>query len=129
MRRYLAPLIFALSLSVGYAGSACVHAPTTLSPVGQQAFNNTRVIKTLDLLRDFAVDANAQEPPIVSTPATRKVVLYHESTLKIIHATSGGWKPAVRVGLDELLKDLPAPDAAKLAPYVALLNTILAEVN
>ena len=118
-------LLVALTL----AAPACQHAPPTLSPAAQLAFQGTRAIKGLDLLRDYAIDANAQKPPLLSEAVTRKVVTYHRSAITTIHDIPNGWKPAVQTGLDEVLKDVPGPEAQKLAPYVALIKTILAEVN
>lgn len=108
---------------------ACAVPPPNLSPAAVTAFQNTRVIKGLDILRDTAVDANAQVPPQLSTATTRKVVQYHESALKIIHAAGSGWQAAVLVGLDELVKDAPPAERSLLAPYVALVHTILAGVQ
>ncbi len=122
-------LFAALSVVVALAGSqGCASAPPNLGPVAHQAFYNTRAIKGLDLLRDFAVDGNAEKPPIISTATTRKVVLCHESTVKIIHAAGSGWQAAALAGLDELPKDVPADEAAKLRPYLVLTKTILSEL-
>lgn len=118
-----------LVLVVCLVSLGCASAPPNLSPAAHTAFVNTRVIKGLDLLRDTAIDANAQQPPLVSTATTRKVVTYHASTLKILHAAGTGWQPAVLAGLDELLKDVPAKEQALLSPYVALTKTILLEVR
>src|SRR5690349_18119193 len=117
-------LCFLLTLSVG-----CTHPPPTLSPQARTAFQNTRVIKGLDLLRDTAIDANAQVPPQLSEVTTRKVVTYHRSALLIIHASGSGWQSAVQTGLDELLRDLPPVDQTLLTPYVTLLKVILSEVT
>lgn len=127
----LSALAFLLCTSVGFAvaQAGCVHAPASLSPAGQQAFTNTRVLKGLDILRDFAIDANAQTPPVLSTATTRKIVTYHESTVKIIHGLPSGWKATAQTGLTELSKDLPPAEAKALAPYLTLLATVLSEVN
>jgi hypothetical protein len=109
--------------------AGCTPPPPTLSPTAQHAFQNTRVIKSLDLLRDTAIQANAQTPPLLSEATTRKVVTYHRSALLIMRASDSGWKPAVQQGLEELGKDLPAKEAAVLAPYLALIRTILQEVT
>lgn len=124
-------LVLSLLAIVGHAGMtayACVHAPATLSPAGQQAFNNTRVIHGLDLLRDTAIAANAQNPPVLSTATTRKIVTYHESALKEINALGSGWKAAVSTGLDEAAKDLPIKESMLLAPYFSLVKALLAEI-
>lgn len=108
---------------------SCASAPRSLSPVGVQDYNNTRVIKALDLVRDTAVDANAQIPQLLSEAATRKIVTYHRSALVTINATKSGWRSTVLAGLDEAVKDLPPQQAALVAPYVALVKTIVQEVS
>lgn len=110
--------------------SACAaNVPPNLSPAGVAAFQGTRVVKALDVLRDAAVDANAQIPPLLSTATTRKVVTYHESAIKTIQAAPSGWAPTVQAGLTEVLKDLPATERQQLAPYVTLAQTLIKEVT
>lgn len=118
-------VIFALTL----VAPACRHAPPTASPQAQIAFTGTRVIKGLDLLRDFAIDANAQTPPQLSTATTRKVVTYHRSAITLVHDIPSGWKQTLTDGLDEVVKDLPPGESQKLAPYVGLVKAVLVEVN
>jgi hypothetical protein len=117
-----------LALALALTLAACASAPASLSPAGVSAFNNTRVIKGLDLIRDTAVDAHAQIPPLLSTDTTRKVVTFHASAITIVHATGHGWAPIVLAGLDALVKDVPPGEKQLLAPYVALAKTIIAEV-
>ena len=105
--------------------TGCTHAPPTLSPEATDAYNKTRAIKGLDILRDTAIDANAQDPPLLDTAITRKVVLYHDSAVRIIVATGDGWRATVLVGLDELLDDVPPDSRSLLVPYVALVKSIL----
>ena len=118
-----------LALVILLAVPGCVHAPPNLSPSGVAAFNATRVVKALDVLRDFAVDANAQIPPLLSTATTRKVVTYHRSAVTTIGAVPSGWVPVVTTGLDEVLRDLPDTERATLTPYVALVKTLILEVS
>lgn len=108
--------------------SACVPPPVTLSPVGAADFNKTRVIKSLDVLRDIAVDANALVPPLIQTATTRKVVVFHRSALVLIDA-GPGWKSKVLTALDEVTKDLPPPEVRLIAPYVQLSKILIAEVG
>jgi hypothetical protein len=123
VRALLLGLILALVLP------ACAPVPSTLSPAGKQAIQNTRVIKGLDLLRDAAVDANAATPPILSTETTRKIVTWHRSTLLVIQASGNGWQAAVKEALVQLQADIPSPaERARLAPYFTLINSLLAEV-
>lgn len=109
--------------------SACASAPPNLTPHATQAFYNTRVENVLNLLRETAVSAHAQTPPMLSTPIFRRVVLYHESSIKIMHAAGSGWQPAVLAGLDELPKDVTPAEKQLLAPYLALAKTILQEIH
>lgn len=118
-----------LCLALTFSTLGCQHAPPTLTPAAQLAFQGTRAIKGLDLLRDFAVDANAQIPPVISTDTTRKIVIYHRSAITLIHDVPNGWKATVLTGLAEVVRDAPAGEAQKFAPYVGLLKGLLAEVN
>lgn len=108
---------------------ACAHTPPNLSPAGTAAFHGTQVIKSLDVLRDVAIEMNAQVPSIVTTDTTRKVVAYHKSAITVIHGTPDGWRPTVEHGLTALVASLPADDRAKLAPYVQLAQTLITEVS
>lgn len=122
MKRLL--LLAAVSLTL-----ACATVPPNLSPQATAAFKGTQVVKALDILRDTAIDANAQTPPLLSTEVTRQVVSYHQSTVKIIQAAPSGWAPVAQTGLDELVKNLAPPDKALLAPYIALIKSVIAEVT
>lgn len=117
-------------LLIGFlALPSCTKAPPNLSPAGQAAFQKTRVIKGLDLLRDFAIDAEAQSPKVLSTDTTRKIVQAHQSILKIMDAAGNGWQALVGTALDEVVNSLPAAERGKVAPYVALVKAILLEVQ
>jgi hypothetical protein len=122
-------LILLLALCVVPACSSCVPPPPTLSPVGVTAFNNTRVIKGLDLVRDTAIEANAQTPPLVSTATTRAIVTYHRSAIIIIHGAPNGWEATVLTGLDETVKHLTPAEAQLLGPYFALVKVLIQEVS
>jgi hypothetical protein len=119
------PLLALLCL----AAPACQHAPPTASPQAQIAFTGTRAIKGLDLLRDFAIDGNAQTPSLISTATTRKIVTYHRSAITLVHDIPSGWKQTLSDGLDEVVTDLPPGEGPQLAPYVALVKSILVEVR
>lgn len=120
---------FAVLILAALVVCGCRHAPPGSSPRAHAAFQGTQVIKTLDLLRDYATDANAQVPPLISTVTTRKIVIYHRSAITTIHDIPNGWKPTVLTGLDEVQKNLPPDDASKVAPYVALIKAVIAEVK
>ena len=114
-----------LILILALAGSACASAPPLASPVATADFRNTQVIQGLDQLRDIAINANAQNPPLLSTATTRKVVQAHEAALKTIHAMANGWQATVLAGLDGVVVTLTPSEQAILAPYIALVKTII----
>ena len=117
-------------LLVGFlALPACRHAPPALGPVAAADFQKLRVIKGLDLLRDFAIDAEATTPKVLPTATTRQIVAYHQSALKILDAAGTGWKPLLAQSLEELTAALPAADRAKVAPYIALVKALILEVS
>jgi hypothetical protein len=126
-------LKFALLFLVFVVGLAavpnCAKAPPTLSPVSSVKFEQTRIIKGLDVLRDIAVSANQQIPPVLPETTTRAVVTWHRSALVLIDGYGAGWATTVGASLDEVIKNLPPPQQATLAPYVALVHTILNEVK
>ncbi len=130
MKRTL--IYFTLSVILGFGAGmgavGCIHnAPASLSTQGQSAFYRTRLVKALDVIRDTAVDAEAAGA--LSTATTRKVVVAHESLLKVIDVAAAGWKAAVGTGMDELTRDLPPSEAQLLRPYVALIKIVLQEVQ
>ena len=120
---------FALALILALSFSACVPPPPNLTPQAVSAFNKTRVIKALDLVRDTAIAANAEVPSVISTDDTRKIVTAHESLLKIMDATDSGWQPTVKTTLDELVKNLSAKEQPIVQPYVLLVENILVEIT
>jgi hypothetical protein len=119
MTRWLLPIAVLLTFT------ACAPAPPTLSPTANAAFTKTRVIKTLDLLRDAAVSAEAQTPPLLSTATARRVVLAHQAALQVMQATDAGWEPTVQALLSGILANLPADEVALLKPYVNLAQSLL----
>ncbi len=125
MRLLLMLLVGLLALP----SSSCTKAPPNLSPAGQEAFQKTRVIKALDLLRDFAIDAEAAQPQALSTDTTRKIVRAHQGILKIMNAAGAGWQRIVASTLDDVVANLSEADQHKVSPYVALVKAILLEVQ
>ncbi len=121
-------LIFVWCLAL-LALPGCVVTPPHLSPAASWAFNETRIIKSLDVLRDVVVDANAQKPPLVREAFMLATVKYHRSALVIIHAHALGWQSMVNQGTDELVKHVPANEAQLMKPYAVLLKVILNEVK
>ncbi len=120
-------LMFALCLT--FTAVACHPAPPAITPQAQAAFYGTQAIHGLDLLRNFAVDAEKQNPKLISTETMLKVVRYHRVSIVMIHDIPNGWKATVLTGLDEAVKNLPTDEGQKLAPYVALVKSILETVR
>lgn len=117
-------LLVALLLTV----PACASNPSpSLTPVGQATVTATEVIRALDVVRDTAQFLNAEQPPLLSNAVTLKIVNWHESAVKVIVAVPSGWKATVTASLGQLQADLSAADYARIAPYVALVQTLIAE--
>lgn len=107
---------------------ACASAPSQLSPIGRSAFYTMRVVRSLDMVRDIAISANAQTPPLLSTTVTRQVVEYHRSALLTMKQTPDGWKAVVTTGLEQLTTKLLPDDLKQLKPYLDLTRVLLQEV-
>ena len=122
----------------------CTTPPPTLSPDAKAAFYATRVVKVLDIVRDAAIAANEQTPPLLTTNDPRNVVLWHKTSVQTIQAIPSGWRPTVMAGLYALTCDarilvptapqpcvaqLPPAAVVRLTPYVGLVAVILAEVQ
>lgn len=117
-----------LALVVALAGmTACAKAPLNLTPAATVAFNNMRVQKALDLIRDTVDDGSKTVPPVFSAALDVQVATWHESAITVIHA-GPNWKPQVLTGLDELQKDLTAAQRSVIGPYVALAKTLILQV-
>lgn len=109
--------------------SCAANRPPNLSPPAKAAFVGTQAIQGLDLLRDTAISASQQQPPLVSDAAVKQIVEFHLSAIKTIHETPNGWKPTVSKGLAEAFNSLSAKDRAIIAPYVALVRAIFEGVS
>ena len=124
MKRLLLVLCLALA-------SGCASAPASLSPTAQADYKKTQVIKVLDLLRDAAIAANGQTPPLLSTATTRKVVEVHKTALLTIQGSDTGWAAAVGAALAQLSRDptwLPS-EAQKFAPYFTVAAQVIQQVQ
>lgn len=140
MRRRLCvrSLVLVALLSLG-----CHQQPPALSPDAVVAFQATRVVKVLDVVRDAAIAANELTPPAITTADTRAVVLWHKTAIQVIQATPGGWKPTVKASLYALTchpmaapaspgvctPQLPVSAVQRLYPYVGLALVVIAEVQ
>jgi hypothetical protein len=127
--------------------SGCDKQPPDLTPEAKIAFQATRVVKVLDVVRDAAIAANDLVPPVISTNDTRTVVLWHKVAVQTIAATPGGWKPTVKASIyalschpqayvpgpgiplpDACVPQIPAEANMRLRPYIGLALVVIAEV-
>lgn len=129
MKRFLASCALVACVATAPLYIACAPPPATLTPAGVVAFQEARVVQALDVLRDTAIAANAQVPPLISTSNTRAIVTYHEAALKTIQAGTAGWQAALNTGLDQLVASLSAKEATVVAPYVTLIKTAIKAVT
>jgi len=106
--------------------TACATVPVR-SPAATAAFEATQVIQSLDLIRDFAIAANAQVPSLLATQTTRDIVFYHESAIKAIHAVAGitSWKAAVLGGFNTLVSSFTPAEKTLLQPYIDIITAVL----
>lgn len=87
-----------------------------LTTPGIAALHAQEVGKTLDIIRDFAVDAEATKN--LSTATMLKVVRWHKSAVMIIDQTPDGWKATVLAGLVQLKVTLGVSERTLLGPYI-----------
>ena len=125
--RRLLPLLGILGLLAMELG--CAKAPPNITPQATQAFHKTNVLNGLDLARDFAIDAEATDPKVLSTATTRKIVTYHQSSVRIMQASDAGWREAVMAALDELLGQLSPAERQKFGPYAGLIKSLVQEIH
>lgn len=105
----------------------CAKAPPTLSPAGRAAFQAQQAVRVLDVIRDFAVAANDQTPPVIARNDMRRVVEVHAQIVRTIRAVPDGWKPVALTALDQLKADVSAASWQRLQPYIALLKVVIQE--
>ena len=131
MTRYIRQAVYthlvvctAILWALALPGCAPKNQPQ-LSPQGVAAYQATQAVKALDILRDAAIGAEAQDPKLLSTEATRKVVLFHRAAVQVIGTTPEGWRPTVTAALDQLQRDLLPPEWERLEPYLVLIRALI----
>lgn len=130
--RSLIALLLTLALSPALGCTrfkAANTAPSSLSATGKVDWYGTRAIRAIDTLRDVAQDGAALTPPVISVDAARKVTAWHEAAITTIHAAPAGWQATVGTGLSQLRGELPRAEQQSLAPYFALAQAVLKEIQ
>ena len=120
--RKITPVLLLALLPLVGCGSV---PPPALTPQANVAYQARRVLDVLRVVRDVAIDAEAQNPKLISTADARTVVNWHESLVKAIDAAPDGAKATVLASLTELQKVVAASTWSRIAPYVALVRTVL----
>lgn len=116
-------------VSIATSISSCAgNPPPGLTPNEKISYQSLRVVKGLDLLRDMAITAEAQIPPLITTDAARRIVLFHKEAISAIGAIPDGWKPIVISALTSLESELSDQDKQKFTPYFILVKTLISEV-
>ena len=77
----------------GTPASVAGRSTANLTAPGVQALHKKEVVKSLDVVRDTAVDGEASK--VISTATARVVVTWHKSALEVITASAAGWQTAV----------------------------------
>lgn len=126
VRRRLPVLVLCLVL---FAPACAQNAPPNLSPAGVVAWQATKVIKALDVIRDVAVDAEATAPPLLSHATMLKIVAWHKAAITTAHAAPAGWGDIIRSSLRSTRDLLSPAERQQLGPYFALAETLLNEVH
>ena len=113
-------------LCISGMGASCnpKQAPPNLTPEAVVAFQNTQVLKNLDLVRDMAI--SAENAGLLSRNTTRQVVLWHRASISLLHARSAGWQDKIVDGVRAMQSANSAlTDGEKdvLAPYFGLIKT------
>ena|SRR6267143_6708646 len=126
MRHYKLIMFIALCWSLIGCGQT---PPPNLTPQATEAFHARRALDVLRIVRDTAVDASRQNPPLVSHKAAVRVITWHKSLVQAIAAVPGGLKMTVDAALVELKTDLPPEDWKRIEIYINLLRAVIAEVS
>jgi len=101
--------------------------PPNLTPASVAAFQGTKVILALDVVRDAAIalaDAN-----VITRPESVKVVTFHKTAITVIHSTPNGWKPTVLAALDSTKSSLSVTTQNQLGHYFDLAKVLINEVT
>lgn len=87
-----------------------------LTTPGIDALHARQVGRGLDVIRDFAVEAEATKN--MSTATMLKVVRWHKDAALTIDQSPGGWRPVVLAGLVQLKNELTPGELLLIGPYI-----------
>lgn len=101
----------------------CAPPPPNLTPQASVAFQNTEVLKTLDLIRDLAVDG--AHTGVISRKDALLITDWHTAAIHVLDARNSNYAVQIATGLDQVLAQLSPPVHQRFAPYLTLLRTVL----
>ena len=121
--------VLSIAFVVLLAGCGPTPTPNTdptrnLSVQGKASYQSTKVVKSLDLLRDIVAEGEKQTPKVFSPDTVLKVVAYHRQVVRTIATVPDGWKAIAVQGLADLRIAIPADQWAKMQPWVSLLTVL-----
>jgi hypothetical protein len=118
--------LLALVMFIGCGGNppASTDPTVNLSASGKASYQATKVVKSLDLLRDIVAEGEKQTPKVFQPDVVLKVVAYHRKVVRTIGTVPDGWKSVALAGLTELKDSVPADQWAKMQPWISLLTTL-----
>ncbi len=125
-RHTLHAVMVATLLTAGCTGNPPPAGDPTagLSAGGRAAYQATKVVKSLDLLRDIVAEGEKLTPKVFSPDTVLQVVAYHRQVVRTIGTVPDGWKAVAVQGLNELKARVPAEQWARMQPWVSLLTVL-----
>lgn len=118
--------LFVIILLIG-TFSCAKDIPPNLSPAGVAAYQGTKVILALDVVRDAAIalaDAN-----VITRPESVKIVEFHKAAITTVHSAPTGWKATVLTALDSTKNTLSVTAQNQLGHYFDLVKVLINEVS
>lgn len=113
---------------IAFSSTACAPHTTApvLTPVAQKVFNASEVQHVLDLVRDIAQDANANDNTIVTDSVALAITNWHEAAVTALYAcTTGTCAQGSLTALTLIAQTLTPAQHAALDPYVTLASAAL----
>jgi hypothetical protein len=132
MKQMAIALLLAVTLVAMPACGQTTSPPPNLSMLsteGRIAYEATRVIVALDVIRDIAVDASNTAPPLLPHATMLRIVAWHKAAITTAHESATGWRAAIRSTMQAAQAALTPAEHAQLDPYFTLAQTLLTEVT